>query len=326
MIQRQAVILSQFRLPGDAWEKLEAVEIQANLGAGGPIRPEILGLIVGGATVDAELLDHFPNLKVLARYGIGYDNVDVEECISRGVQVGITSGPVETATAELTIALILAARWNLLNDDKLTRAGKWAPPLEAIPHREQLDGSTLGLVGLGRVGERVARLATALGMQVLYHSRSKSITGAELALEYVSLEDLLARSDVVSLHIPLNRATKHFMDAGRLAQLRDGALLVNTARGQVVDEAALIQELNSGRISAALDVYENEPVVPAELKALPNVVLTPHIGSATRTTRIQMTRIAVSNVLAGLSGQPLPSPLDIASPKRAGGEAAHLPV
>jgi glyoxylate reductase len=193
------------------------------------------------------------------------------------------------------MALLLAARRRVVEGDRLVRSGTWSGSWADGGFVEEVTGSTLGIVGLGRIGSAVARRARGFELRVLYTQRTRVET--ELG-EYRELDALLAESDVVTLHVPLTTETDGLVDARRLALLRDGACLVNTARGEIVDEPALVAELVSGRISAGLDVFAHEPEVPPALLALPNVVLTPHIGSATRQAREGMTRLVVDNLLA----------------------------
>jgi glyoxylate reductase len=255
-------------------------------------------LVQAHADVGAEELELLPGLRLVANYGVGYDTVDVGVCRARGVAVTNTPGVLDAAVAELTLALILACRRELVAADRFVRERRWrhgwAKP-ELLGH--DLAGSTLGLVGRGRIGSDVARRADAFGMRIVHHSRSGGLP----------LDELLRTSDVVSLHVPLTAETSGLMSRERLALLQDGATLINTARGPIVDEDALVDELVSGRISAGLDVFAAEPNVPERLLGLPNVVLTPHIASATVETREAMTRVLVNNVLAFLRGEPLPN-------------------
>ncbi len=211
-----------------------------------------------------------------------------------------TPGVLDAAVADLTVALILACRRHLVLSDRFVREQRWqrswARP-ELLGH--DLGGSTLGLVGMGRIGSEVARRAEAFGMRVVHHRRSGGLP----------LDELLRTADVVSLHVPLTPETHGLVSRERLALLGDGATLVNTARGAIVDEEALVDELVSGRVSAGLDVFASEPHVPERLLGLPNVVLTPHVASATVETRAAMTRVLVDNVLAFLRGEPLPNPV-----------------
>ena len=214
-----------------------------------------------------------------------------------------TPGVLDAATADLAFAMILAARRQVVEGDRVVRAGGWSGSWSEGGLAEEVSGSTLGIVGLGRIGTAVARRARGFDMRVLYTRRLRA--DSDLG-EWRALDDLLSAADVVSIHVPLTPETDGLMDARRLALLHDGATLVNTARGEIVDEPALVRELVSGRIGAGLDVFAHEPEVPAELLGLPNVVLTPHIGSATRQTREAMTRLVVDNVLAvGRGDSPL---------------------
>ena len=284
--------------PGPAWEELE-VELLDGWPPAEP-HPGVDVLAVAVTRVGSEELELFPDLRLVANYGVGYDLVDVEECRRRGVAVTNTPGVLDAAVADLTLALILATRRNVVTADRWIREGgwqnNWARP--KLLGRD-LAGARLGLVGFGRIGREVARRAEVFGMEVAFHTRSGG----------VELDELLASSDVVSLHVPLTEETRGLISRERLARVQDGATLVNTARGAVVDEDALVAELVSGRISAGLDVFAAEPAVPETLLGLPNVVLTPHIASATSETRAAMTRVLVDNVLAYSRGEPLLTPV-----------------
>ena len=294
-------VLATRRLPGEAWDELGDLELGAVEGR----REDVEVLIVAGDTVDDAVLDRLPSLKLVANYGVGYDNVDANACRVRGVTVTNTPGVLDAATADLTIALLLAVRRRVVEGDALVRAGRWGTSWSESPFLgRDLSGATLGIVGLGRIGTAVAKRALAFDMRVLFHRRSNTDDPG-----YRELDDLLRESDVVSVHAPLTPETKGLMSRERLALLRDGTTLVNTARGAIVDEDALVAELVSGRISAGLDVFVHEPQVPDALRSLSNVVLTPHIGSATVETRAAMTRIVVDNVLALSRGEPLLTPV-----------------
>jgi glyoxylate reductase len=294
-------ILATKRLPGEAWDDLGDVEVGAIDGR----RDDVEALIVAGDTVDDSVLDLLPSLKLVANYGVGYDNVDAEACRARGVAVTNTPGVLDAATADLTIALVLAVRRRVVEGDALVRSGHWGTSWSESPFLgRDLSGATLGIVGLGRIGAAVAKRALAFDMRVLFHRRSHTDDPG-----YRDLDDLLHEADVVSLHTPLTAETNGLISRDRLALIRDGATLVNTARGAIVDEEALVTELVSGRISAGLDVFVHEPQVPQAILTLPNVVLTPHIGSATVETRAAMTRIVVDNVLALERGEPLLTPV-----------------
>lgn len=249
--------------------------------------------------VDAELLDAAgPGLRAVANYAVGTDNVDVEEASRRGVLVANTPGVLTEATAELTIALLLALVRRVAEGDRLLRSGdpwNWAPTFLL---GRGLGGRTLGIVGLGRIGREVARLARAHGMEVVYTNRSGRL---EPGLERLETDELLARADVVSLHCPLTSENFHFLGVKEFRAMRPDAFLVNTARGALVDEAALVDALRAGEIGgAALDVFEREPEVHAGLRSLPNVVLAPHLGSATEAAREEMGMLCVEALRAVL--------------------------
>jgi glyoxylate reductase len=258
-------------------------------------------LVEAVTRIGREQLDLLPDLRLVANYGVGYDMVDVAVCRERGIAVTNTPGVLDAAVADLTLALILACRRHLVASDRFVREGRWQHEW-ARPELlgRDLAGSTLGLVGLGRIGSEVAKRAQAFGMRVRHHRRSDGLP----------LEELLRTADVVSLHAPLTPETRGLISRERLALLQDGATLINTARGAIVDEEALVDELVSGRISAGLDVFAHEPHLPEQLLDLPNVVLTPHIASATAETRGAMTRVLVDNVLAFLRSEPLPNAVD----------------
>jgi glyoxylate reductase len=291
-------VLATLRLPGEAWDELRDVEI----GAADTPRDDVEALIVANEGVDLEL---FPSLRLIANYGVGYDRLDIDACRARGIAVTNTPGVLDAATADLALALMLAARRRLVEGDDLVRAGRWGTAWSAGPFLgREVSGARLGIVGLGRIGSAVAQRARGFDMDVVYYRRTRSNDAG-----YRELDDLLRECDIVSLHTPLTAETTGLISRERLALLRDGATLVNTARGAVVDEDALVDELVSGRITAGLDVFVHEPQVPEALRGLPNVVLTPHIASATLETRAAMTRIVVDNVLAFLRGEPLITPV-----------------
>ena len=285
--------------PGPAWKELEGARVLDSWPPEEAL-PGVEVLLEAVVPVGPSELDLLPDLRLVGNYGVGYDNVDVAACRERGIAVTNTPGVLDAAVAELTLALMLAGRRELVLADRFVRDGRWRTGWsrpERLGH--DLAGSTLGLVGLGRIGSEVARRAEAFGMRVVHHRRSDGLP----------LDDLLQSADVVSLHVPLTPETRGLISRKRLALLQDGALLVNTARGAIVDEDALVDELVSGRISAGLDVFAEEPRVPERLLGLPNVALTPHLGSATVETREAMTRIVVDNVLAAERGEPLANPV-----------------
>jgi glyoxylate reductase len=294
-------IAATSKLPGPAWDELGDVELLDTWPPAGPL-PGVEVLVAVVARIGTEELELLPDLRLVANYGVGYDLVDVEACRRRGVAVTNTPGVLDAAVADLTLALILATRRNIVTADRWIREGGWQSDW-ARPKLlgRDLAASRLGLVGFGRIGREVARRAEVFGMEVGFHTRSDG----------VGLDELLRASDVVSLHVPLTEETRGLVSRERLGLMQDGATLVNTSRGAVVDEAALVDELVSGRISAGLDVFADEPAVPEALFALPNVVLTPHIASATAETRAAMTRVLVDNVFAYRRGEPLTTPVTL---------------
>ena len=304
-------VLAGRRFPGPAWAELTDVEL---LGPSGldRARPGIEALVVANETVDGRVLELLPDLRLVANYGVGYDRIDVTACAARGVAVTNTPGVLDAATADLALALLLACRRRVVEGDRFVRAGRWGSDW-AMPYLlgDEVTGSTLGIVGLGRIGEAVARRARGFDLRLLYTKRHRldEARERELGLEFRELDSLLAEADAVTLHVPRTPETERLIDARRFALLRDGACFVNTARGEIVDEPALVRELVAGRIRAGLDVFAHEPHVPRELFDLPNVVLTPHLGSATGRTREAMTRIVVDNILAAAAGRPLVTPV-----------------
>ena len=253
--------------------------------------------------VDAAFLDVAGgSLEVVANFGVGHDNVDLEAARARGVRVTNTPGVLTNATAELAVALMLAAARRIAEADATVRSGEWAQSDADELIGRELAGATVGLVGFGRIARRVAELLRGFEVRLLVASRSSGTPSP--GPERLELPELLAASDFVSVHVPLTAETRHLIDANALAAMRPGAILVNTSRGAVVDTTALIDALLSGHLGAAgLDVYEDEPRVPSDLCGLPNTVLLPHIGSATGPTRDAMARLCADNVIAVLDGR-----------------------
>ncbi|MGO8997211.1 MAG: 2-hydroxyacid dehydrogenase [Polyangiaceae bacterium] len=303
-------------LPAGAIEALAAAEHEVVVGvAGEGVHGEAFS---GGAAmfdalvtlltddVDAALLARAPNVKVVANVAVGFDNVDLEAARARGVIVTNTPGVLTEATADLAFAMLLAAARRVVEGDRMIRAGDfvgWAPTLLV---GKAVHGASLGIVGMGRIGQAVARRARGFGMHVAYaqtHRLSEPLERA-LGATWLGVDGLFATSDFVSLHCPLTPETRGLVSRARLASMRKGSILVNTARGGCVDEAALAEALDRGPLAAAaLDVFADEPIVSPRLIALPNVVLTPHIGSADAPTRRAMASMAVENVLAVLAGK-----------------------
>jgi glyoxylate reductase len=281
-----------------------------------PLEPDELRDAVAGAeaavtllhdAVDDALLDAAgPGLRVVANVAVGYDNVDVAACAARGVAVTNTPGVLTEATADLAFALVLMATRRLGEGERLIRSGtRWSWSM-SFHLGTGLQGKTLGVVGLGQIGRATARRGRAFGMAIVYAAprRADAAVEAELEATYLPLDELLATADVVTLHCPLRPETRHLIDAAALARMKPTAFLVNTTRGPVVDEAALVDALRDGTIAGAgLDVYEREPEVHPGLLGLENVVLLPHLGSATVETRTAMAVLAARNVVAVLGGE-----------------------
>jgi glyoxylate reductase len=301
MLAAVVKVLATRHYPGPAFEQLD-VEIRPLPQLLEP-RVDVEGLIVANESVPLDLL---PRLRIIANYGVGYDRIDVAACVERGIVVTNTPGVLDDATADLAFALILATRRQVVEGDRLVRSGAWSGTWSEGRLADDVSRSTLGILGLGRIGRAVARRARGFDLRVLFTQRHPIET--ELG-EFRALDALFEESDIVTIHAPLTADTAGLVDARRLALLRDGACLVNTARGEIVDEEALVAELVSGRISAGLDVFAHEPHVPREVLDLPNIVLTPHIGSATRQTREAMTRLVVDNLLAVERGEPPLTPV-----------------
>jgi glyoxylate reductase len=260
--------------------------------------------------IDRELLEQAPDLKMVANYGVGFNNIDVAAATARGIRVSNTPGVLTDATADLTMALILAVGRRVVEGDAYTRQGRfqyWAP-FHFLGH--EITGKTLGIIGMGRIGAAVVRRAAGFGMPVLYHNRTPLPVAEEKALgaRYVNLDTLLRQSDFVSLHVPLTPETRHLMGEKEFKVMKPGAYLINTSRGPVVDEAALLDALKRKQIAGAgLDVYEHEPALTPGLDQLTSVTLLPHMGSATENTRRRMGAMAVENLIAGLEGRTPPN-------------------
>lgn len=296
----------------------ECLALTAEVEAALPRADGLLTLLT--QRVDAALLDGAPNLRVVSNMAVGVDNIDLDACAQRGIAVGHTPGVLTDATADLTMALLLSAARGLPEASKDAAQGRWEPWSPTGWLGLQLRGATLGIVGPGKIGTAVAQRAHAFGMRILYTHR-RPIPPIVRDAQQVELGELLSAADVVSLHVPLTDATIGLIDAAALARMKRSALLINTARGPVVDTDALVAALQRGTIAkAALDVTDPEPL-PAEhpLYGMPGVLIAPHIGSATHHARRHMAQLAIANVLAGVRGAPLPHAVDTgrASPSAA---------
>jgi lactate dehydrogenase-like 2-hydroxyacid dehydrogenase len=256
---------------------------------------------------DAQVMDKAPTLKAIANVAVGYDNIDVPEATSRGILVFNTPGVLTDATADMSIALLLDAARRLSESDRYVRNGKWKGWTPELMLGQALRGKTLGIVGMGRIGEAVAHRACAFGMKIIYTRRGNEEKDARLLHTYgaerVSLGELLKNADAVSVHCPLNQETRHLIGKTEFAGMKKNCIFVNTARGAVADQEALIDALRNRQIAAAgLDVFEDEPNVPDALIEMENVVLAPHIGSATIETRTAMTDLAADGLISAFSG------------------------
>ena len=288
-----------------------------------PPRDELLRAVAGCEgvltlltdRVDDEFLDAAgPQLKVVSNYAVGFDNVDVPACTRRGIPVGNTPGVLTETTADLAWALMMAAARRLPEGDRYVRAGKWKTWGPLLLLGPDVHGSTLGVVGFGRIGQAVARRAAGFGMTIVYHDvhRADAAVEAEHGATFLPLEELLAQADFVSLHVNLTPETRGLINAEKLGWMKPTAVLVNTSRGPVVDPGALADALRDGTIfAAALDVTDPEPIPTDDpLLSLDNCLVVPHIASASRATRGKMAEMAAANLLAGLRGERLPTPVN----------------
>ena len=262
--------------------------------------------------IDEAILSAVPDLKVIANYAVGYDNIDVEAARRAGVKVTHTPGVLTAATAEIAFALLITLTRRIREAERFTREGRFTGWDPLLLRGDELAGRTLGIIGMGRIGRDMAAKCQAFGMRILYHNRRPVSGDVEKALcaTYVRLDELFETADVISLHAPATPETRHIIDAAAFSRMKPGAYLINTARGDLVDESALVEALDSGRIKGAgLDVYEREPEITAALFRFDNVVLLPHIGSATVEARDKMAVMAARNVRAVLEGLPPENPV-----------------
>lgn len=313
------LVLIDARIPERPLESLEARAEVVRYGDDEALRALIQdrgGEVVGLApllttSVDEALLARLPELKIVANYAVGHDNVDLAAARARDVAVTNAPGVLTEATADLTWALVLAVARRLREGERLARSGEWSGwhPRQLLG--KDLAGKTLAVLGLGRIGEAVARRARAFGMNVVYFNRSpRSDLESSLMATRYELNDALERGDVVSIHLPLDDGTRHLLGAARIGRMKQDAILVNTARGPIVDEDALADALESGHLfGAGLDVHEEEPRIHPRLRESDRVVLLPHLGSATVETREAMARIVVENLSAVLRGESPPTPV-----------------
>ena len=258
--------------------------------------------------IDEGILAAAPRLKVIANYAVGFNNIGIEHARARGIVVTNTPDVLTGTTADLTWSLLLAAARRLVEGHLLVQGGTWTgwEPDQLLG--TDVHGRTLGIIGMGRIGQAVARRASGFDMQVLYNARTAPPSAPDPRWRAVSFDDLLAESDFVSLHLPLTPETTHVINQRALRRMKPTAILINTSRGPLIDEAALVEALRDGRLAGAgLDVYEQEPALHPTLRELPQVVLLPHLGSATLATRTRMGMVCIENVVAVLAGRPAPN-------------------
>ncbi|EGO64362.1 2-hydroxyacid dehydrogenase [Acetonema longum] len=313
-MQKHQVVMTGALMP-PALERVQAVCEVKLWDQGGVIPREVLfdwlrdavGLVVTGKVrVDDELLSHGPNLKVIAQSAVGYDNIDIPACIRHGIPFGNTPGVLVDATADLTFTLLLSAARRVHEGWNFVREGHWSLGKD-LPYGTDIRGKTLGIVGMGRIGAAVAARARAFGMKIIYYNRTPRSDEAAIGATYQSFDSLLAQADCIIVLTPLSAATKGLFGREQFARMKPTAYFVNASRGPVVDTAALVEALTTRKIAyAALDVTDPEPL-PADhpLLKLPNILVTPHIGSATTETRTAMSQLTADNLLAGLAGKPL---------------------
>ena len=289
-----------------AWHREDGVATRAEVIAGMRGRDALLCTILD--RIDGELLDACPGVKVVANFGVGFNNIDVTTATARKIPVTNTPGVLTDSTADMTFALLLAAARRLGEGERIVRANQWEgwQPLQLLG--ADVSGATLGIIGFGRIGQAVARRAQAFDMRVIYWNRTDVRESSESKATRVSFEEALRQSDFVSLHVAYNSETHHLLDEPQFALMKPTAFVINTSRGPVINEAALVQALQTKRIAgAALDVFEREPQLAPGLAGLENVVLAPHLGSATIGTRTKMGMIAVDNLMAVCAGRRPPN-------------------
>ena len=299
-----AIVRERFQL---VQEPLDALPAPSALREG--LRQADAAIVTLGDLIDAETIRAATRLKILANYAVGYNNIDLAAARERGLIVTNTPDVLTDATADLTWALLLATARRVVEGDALVRSGRWTgwSPTQLLG--AEVSGKTLGIIGMGRIGQAVAHRAVGFRMPVRYHTRQTQATSSlPREWEHRSLQDILGEADVVTIHVPLTPATHHLIGARELAWMRPTAFVINTARGPIVDEGALVDALKTGIIAGAgLDVYEQEPAIHSALVQLKQVVLLPHLGSATLHARVQMGLVCLENIQAVLDGRLAPN-------------------
>ena len=262
-------------------------------------------------TIDNTVIENAKNLRVISTYSVGYDHIDLISARKKQIKIGYTPNVLTNATADLTLALILDIMRRVTEGDRLVRKGKWTDIFGAHDYvGVDLEGKTLGIFGLGRIGQAVAKRAQAFGLNVIYYSRTRLAKTQErkLGIKFVSFDSLIRDSDILSIHVPHTEETHHIINLETLKKMKKNAFLINTARGKIINESDLAKALKSKTIAgAALDVFEKEPIGKShELIRLENVVLAPHIGSSSAETRVKMAQVTMQNLIAGLEGKKMP--------------------
>lgn len=316
-------VLITYPLGQEGFEELKAgFDVTMMERSGGRFKPEVLkavkgchGMIAAGINVDEEIMDAAPELKIISVYGAGYDNVDTKAATARGIVVTNIPDVVTDSTAEITLGLMLSVMRRISELDRRLRQDRGFRWSMMTYMGRDLFGKELGIIGMGRIGKAVAKRAAAFGMRISYYTRKRLDPVIEMELEasYKRMDELLQTADVISIHTPLTEETRHLIGYRELSMMKPGAYLINTSRGPVVDEKALVKCLSEGRIAGAgLDVFENEPKISPELLKMDNVVLTPHIGTDTVETRINMNREAARNIIDFFSGR---QPFHVVNPE-----------
>jgi glyoxylate reductase len=298
-----AVIREQYRLITEPTDQPPTPEAHANSFA----QAEAV-ICTLADRIDAALLSNSSHLKIVANYAVGYNNIDLAAARARGIVVTNTPDVLTAATADLTWALLFAVARRVVEGDRWLRTGTWPgwAPTQMLGH--DVSGKTLGIIGMGRIGQAVAQRAEGFCMTVVYASRRPATAPAGVAWNRHSFDEVLRQSDFLSLHVPLTETTSHLISSRELSLMKPTAILLNTSRGSVIDEAALVSALQRGTIAGAgLDVYEHEPAIHPGLMTMHNVVLLPHLGSATQETRIRMGHVCLDNIAAVLSGRSAPN-------------------
>lgn len=263
--------------------------------------------------IDAELMDLNPQLRVVANYAVGYDNIDIPAATQRGLPIGNTPGVLTDTTADFAFTLLMSAARRVVEGADYVRAGKWKTWGPKLLTGVDIHGATLGLVGFGRIGQAMAKRASGFDMRVLYYDQyRREDLEASMGITYVDMDTLLRESDFVSIHTDLNASTRHMFNADAFSKMKPSAILINSARGPIIDPNALYDALSSGKIrAAALDVTEPEPILmDSPLLTLPNFLVVPHIASASLATRGKMAEIAAKNLIAGVNGEKLVAPVN----------------